>query len=197
MIFQRLVRWLIYKYKKNEIDLIKRRIRIGNESTIEYPIVVEGEELISIGDNVSILAGSRLQTYPKLLSNPGSITIGDNCYLCYRLSMQAGGDIIIEDNVVMASGVSIISYNHGCNPESDIPYMNQPLSTGTITIQSNVWIGEGVKVLPNVVIGHDSVIGAGSVVTKSIPPYSVAVGNPAVVIKEYDFGEHVWKRKKY
>ncbi len=197
MIFHRLVRWAVYKYKENEINRIKSRIIIGDNCMIEYPILIEGEELISIGDNVSICANSRLQTYPKLLSDPGSITIGDNCYFCYRLCIQAGGNITIEDNVVMASDVSIISYNHGYNPESDMPYMNQPLLTGTITIQRNCWIGEGVKILPNVVVGHDSVIGAGSVVTKNIPPYSVAAGNPAIVIREYDFGEHVWKRKKY
>ena len=60
-----------------------------------------------------------------------------------------------------------------------------------VSIGNNVWIGEHVSILPGVTIGEGSVIGANSVVSKSIPPYSIAVGSPAKVIKKYDFEKSV------
>lgn len=63
---------------------------------------------------------------------------------------------------------------------------------GGVTIENGVWIGNNVIILPNVTIGEKSIVGAGSVVTKSIPAYSVAVGNPAHVIKHFDFEANIW-----
>ena len=65
-------------------------------------------------------------------------------------------------------------------------YNRELYSKGGITIEDNVQIGENCVILPGVTIGRNSLVGAGSVVTKSIPPYSVAVGNPAKVIKTFD-----------
>ena len=67
------------------------------------------------------------------------------------------------------------------------------ISVGGVTIENGVWIGNNVIILPNVTIGEKSIVGAGSVVTKSIPAYSVAVGNPAHVIKHFDFEANIWK----
>ncbi|GAB1482744.1 hypothetical protein MASR2M78_15600 [Treponema sp.] len=65
----------------------------------------------------------------------------------------------------------------------DTPPNQRFLSATTVEIQENVWIGEFVTILPGTIIGRGSVIGSNSVVTKSIPEYSIAVGNPAKVIK--------------
>ena len=59
-------------------------------------------------------------------------------------------------------------------------------------IEDNVWIGEGVCILPGVTIGSGSIVGAGSVVTKSLPPHTISVGNPAKPIKRYDFDRREW-----
>ena len=61
-----------------------------------------------------------------------------------------------------------------------------------VKIENGVWIGNNVIILPNVTIGEKSIVGAGSVVTKSIPAYSVAVGNPAHVIKHFAFEATIW-----
>ena len=61
-----------------------------------------------------------------------------------------------------------------------------------IKIENNVWIGANSVVLPGVQIGNHSVIGAGSIITKDIPPYSVAVGNPARIVKRYDMDLKEW-----
>jgi lipopolysaccharide O-acetyltransferase len=63
-----------------------------------------------------------------------------------------------------------------------------------VVIGDNVWIGESVCVLPGVSIGEGCIIGALSVVTKSIPAYSIAVGSPARVVKQFDFEQNKWKK---
>lgn len=72
--------------------------------------------------------------------------------------------------------------------------MNQKLVGKEVRIKSGCWIGEKCILLQGVTIGKKSIIGAGSVVTKDIPDYSIAVGNPARVIKRYNFESHNWER---
>jgi len=103
-----------------------------------------------------------------------------------------GGKIDIGTNVLIASHVLITSENHSIDPECNIEYMNQPLLCSDVKIEDGCWIGEKVCILPGVTIGKKSVIGAGSVVTKNIPAYCIAVGNPARIIKKYDFDSHKW-----
>ncbi|MBQ4055965.1 MAG: hypothetical protein IJD32_02545 [Bacteroidaceae bacterium] len=63
------------------------------------------------------------------------------------------------------------------------PRLRNVTSKGTIVIKDNVWIGDKATILPNVTIGEGAVIAANSVITKDVPPYSVAAGNPAIIIK--------------
>jgi acetyltransferase-like isoleucine patch superfamily enzyme len=93
--------------------------------------------------------------------------------------------IIIEDNVMVGAGVHFYVDNHKFESR-DIPLIEQGYypSEG-ILVKNGAWIGANSIILPGVIIGKNSVIGAGSIVTKSIPDYSVAVGNPAKVIKKF------------
>lgn len=109
-----------------------------------------------------------------------------------HFSAIAGGDICIKKNTLIAGYVAVIGENHGTNPEYGKPYSYQPLVKQDVVIGENCWIGEKVVVLPGVTIGDWCVIGACSVVNKDVPPYSVAVGNPAKVIKRYNFETHSW-----
>ena len=95
--------------------------------------------------------------------------------------------------MLFASNILITNENHGINPENEVPYMNQDLSAKPIEIGDGCWIGEKVCILPGVNIGKKSIVGAGSVVTKSIPAYSIAVGNPAKIIKKYNFDHKKWE----
>ena len=130
---------------------------------------------------------SRLSSYEG-----GSIVIEDNCYIGQFFSILAGGDVTIKKNTLIASYVAIIGENHNMNPEAGIQYGCQPLIKSDVVIGENCWIGEKVIILPGVVIGDWCIIGAGSVVNKSIPSYSIAVGNPARVIKKYSFESKEW-----
>lgn len=98
----------------------------------------------------------------------------------------------IEQNVLMASYISIMGHNHGTDPECEDGYGGQPLVSKPILIKSGAWIGERVCILPGVTIGRKSIIGAGAVVTKDVPDYCIAGGNPARVIKKYDFDTKQW-----
>jgi len=96
--------------------------------------------------------------------------------------LNGKGQIEIGDWVDIAHSVSIESADHGFSSLKD-HIRFQEFTVGKIIIEDDVWIGCGTRILKGVRIGKGSTIGAGSVVTKDIPPYSIAVGNPCVVIK--------------
>lgn len=175
--------------------LLKRKIcRLGKGVVVENPFqygAIPGN--IIIGDNTTILSNARLNSFANSNSSDGKIIIGSGCYICYRFSCLAVANVKIGNNVLIASDVLIAAQNHGIDPECDIEYMNQQLSGEDVTIGDGCWIGEKVCVLSGVTIGKKSVIGAGSVVTKDIPEYCIAVGNPAKVIKRYNFSVHLWE----
>ena len=164
----------------------------GNNSKIFYPYLLGEKEKLFLGKDSTILANSRLQSFSNYGITAKQIKIGNNCYIGFNFSCLNASSIVIGNNVLIASNVLITSLNHGVDPESEIPYMNQNLTSSPVEIGDNCWIGEKVVILPGVKIGKYSVIGAGSIVTKSIPDYSMAVGNPAKVIKKYNFDKHCW-----
>ena len=166
----------------------------GQTSVIHHPAIITGQQNISIGNGTTILNSSRLQIYNYLTGKDSTITIGDNCYIGYRFSALAGGNIKIGNNVLIASDVLITSENHGTDPECETPYMDQPLICQDVTIDHGCWIGEKVTILPGVTIGEKCIIGANSVVTKSLPSYTIAAGSPARIIKTYNFETHRWEK---
>ena len=107
------------------------------------------------------------------------LKIGRNVFINSNLLAMSRGGITIEDDVQIAGNVSLLSNNHDL-------YDRQILLCKPILIQKGAWIGAGVSILAGVSIGKYAVVGAGSVVTKDIPDYCVAVGNPAKVIKQLD-----------
>lgn len=121
-----------------------------------------------------------------------SCVIGNSCSIGNRFSVLTADKVIIKDNNLIASDVLIAAENHGTNPESTASYAQTKLSSKSVVVEEGCWIGEKVIILPGVTIGKRSIIGAGSVVTKTIPPFSIAVGNPAKVIKKYNFKKHCW-----
>lgn len=166
--------------------------KFGEKSKIEYPSILQNTECIEIGSNTIILKNSRIQSFYDGFNNP-IVKIGDGCFIGYNFSLLNASKIEIGNNVLLASNILISSENHGMNPECNLSYMDQPLQSSPVIIGDGCWIGEKVCILPGVVIGEKTIIGAGSIVTKSIPAYSVAVGNPARVIKKYNLELHKWE----
>lgn len=131
---------------------------------------------ISIKGHTEILEGVIIQ------SQGGHIKIGDHCSINPYTIIYGHGNTTIGNNVLIAGGCMIIPSNHAFD-KMDVPINNQNNIKKGITIENNVWIGHGCSILDGVAIGEGSVIAAGSVVNKSVPPFSVVAGVPAVVIK--------------
>ncbi len=134
---------------------------------------------------------STIEDFSTINNGVGDVIIGNNTRI--GLSNVVIGPVMIGDNVMFAQNILLSGLNHGFeNP--DIAPALQKISTAQITVENDVWIGGNVSVTAGVTIGKHSVIGAGSVITKSVPPYSVAVGNPARVIKKYNFESRQWEK---
>lgn len=160
-----------------------KRIFIGRAS------IIRRLKKISFGKNVRIGDFVRIQMYHE----DAKLILKDNVYMGNRNSFLLGGSITIGENTLLASDILITSENHGNDPESSLSYGKQDLICKDVIIGNGCWIGEKVVVLPGVSIGDKSIIGASSVVTKDIPAYCIAAGNPAKVIKKYDFEKGGWK----
>lgn len=127
-----------------------------------------------VGEGANIQRGVDFSAFAKV-SVGRRAWIGVNC--------NVWGSVTIEDEVLMGPDCEIHSFNHGFS-RLDIPIMDQDFTEDRpVHICKGAWIGSSVILLPGVRIGEGAVIGAGSVVTKDIPDYAVAVGNPAVVKK--------------
>lgn len=110
-----------------------------------------------------------------------NIEVGENFFANYGLTILDVGKVTIGDNAQIAPNVSIYTAGHPVHPAS----RNSGYEYGIpITIGNNVWLGGNTVILPGVTIGDNAVIGAGSVVTRDIPPNSIAAGNPCRVIRE-------------
>jgi len=133
----------------------------------------------TVFSKVKFLGKAVIEPYCRLSGDP-LITIGDNFYLnsnCHLL-----GEIKIGENVMIGPKTIIWGRDHGM--ELGMPMKSQNHTKAPIIIGDDVWIGAGVIILKGVEIGEGCVIGAGSTVTKNIPPYFIAVGNPAKPIKK-------------
>ena len=107
------------------------------------------------------------------------------------LGSKITGPVSFGDNILLAQNVVMSGLNHDFeDPTKAI--VNQGFSVKQIVVEDGVWIGASAVVTAGVRIGKNSVVGAGSVVTKDIPPFCVAVGNPAKVVKKYDFDLKNW-----
>lgn len=160
-------------------------MKISFSSSMPINTTIENYNSINIGKHCNFDKRTILRAFndKKIKSN---IIIGDNFCGLNDLKILSYGTVKIGDNVSCAGNVFITSENHGLNPLTE-SFNDNKLEHADVTIGDGVWIGEKVIILPGVNIGKKSIIGAGSVVTKDIPEYSIAVGNPARVIKKWNF----------
>lgn len=155
------------------------QIIIGKDSILSPNCYLSADiptSLLSIGRRCQIFPYAMLMTYG------GSVKIGDDCTVNPFSILYGVGGLEIGNGVRIASHTVIIPANHVYS-DPYTPIFLQGLTTEGIKIEDDVWIGAGVKILDGVTVGKGSVVAAGAVVTKNIPPYAVAGGVPAKVIK--------------
>jgi len=139
----------------------------------------------------SLGAGSTIEDFSTINNGVGDVIIGDNSLV--GMGNVIIGPVSIGNNVILAQNIVASGLNHEYEDPAT-PISRQPVTTAPIIIEDDCWIAANVVITAGVTIGKHCVIAAGSVVTKSIPPFSVAEGNPAKVIKRYDVIAKEWVR---
>lgn len=160
------------------------------------------------GRGVEVGRGTQVSTLGKISVGPGTILgedcwlnnnghdsairIGARCLLGRRNFLNAGASITINDYTLTGPDCMFLGSDHDWSDPMR-PYITTGSTTRhDIRLGVNVWLGAGVKVMKGVSIGHGSVVGANSFVTGSIPPFALAYGVPAKVVKLYNFAEKRW-----
>ncbi|MBB6127535.1 acyltransferase [Mucilaginibacter lappiensis] len=136
-------------------------------------------------------SNSIIEDLATINNGVGDVIIGNNCGI--GIGNVLIGPVSLGNYVMLAQNIVLSGLNHGYEDITTPPRL-QKVTTKQITIHDNVWIGANSVVTAGVTIGKHAIIGAGSVVTKDIPQYSVAVGNPARVIKRYNFTTNSWEK---
>lgn len=134
---------------------------------------------------------SIIESFATINNGVGNVHIGNSTII--GIGNVIIGPVTVGNDVMFAQNIVVSGLNHGFE-DITVPPSRQKVSCKQIVISDNVWIGANSTVTAGVTIGKHSIIGAGSVVTKDIPAYSVAVGNPAKVIKQYNNQSRLWER---
>lgn len=152
--------------------------------------LIYGDGEIRVGDDAQI-GGRNTWAVGYKVSTDARLTIGNRTVVGYQNFLSVAKSVIIGDDTMLASNVQIYDNpNHPLEPDRRLRKESFRLDeTAPVVIGRNVWLATGCIVLPGVTIGDGSVVGAGSVVTRDIPPYTLAAGNPARVIRSLDPAE--------
>lgn len=176
---ERRLRGMAYRTDRTMYDLqlkAKRAIRAYNEA-----MPFDRERGMACLDEAGIVHGRRVYFEPPFYCEYGNIEVGEHFYANTGCVILDVGRVTIGAEVMLGPNVSIYTAGHPIHPESRKSYYEYGLP---ITIGDGVWVGGSVTILPGVTIGENAVIGAGSVVTRDVPPNVIAAGNPCRVIRE-------------
>jgi len=162
-----------------------RNITLGDGVYLDYGTYLHATPGgITIGDNTFVMHGAILHVYNFRDLPHAFIHIGANCIVGEGTVIRGQGGVTIGDAVLIAPDVQILAVEHTFGLP-DVPVMHQGLKARGVTIEDGAWLGAGCIILDGVTVGAGAVIGAGAVVTKDVPPHSVALGVPARVVRDY------------
>lgn len=182
----RLLRWIRYSLWRNRWRTLRRAwlqaqgMQIGpgtllGHVSVPWPHSVRLGRACMLEDNVEL-------HYNGPYTPEVRIDIGDNVYISSGVQFNIEERLLVGRDVMIGSGTRLIDHNHGFS-RRDLPIRAQPSSSAPITIGDDVWLGANVLILKGVQVGCGSIVGAGSVVLRSIPPGQIWAGNPARFLK--------------
>lgn len=158
------------------------RIRIGDNVVVDAQAVLDAKGTATPG--ISVGSGAVIGRGTVLSCKGGRISLGENVNLGLGCTILSETEVLVGDNCIFAAHCYVVAGGNHDFSRIDIPIIQQPsISRGGVRIEEDVWLGARVSVLDGVTIGRGSVVGAGAVVTRDLPPFSVAVGVPAHVVK--------------
>lgn len=181
------IKKLLYFFK-NFISTNMAKIKVkeyGKGFSVGQGTKMYGKGEIKIGRNCHIGGGSFFECRKE-----AKLIVGDDFSCTSNLFISCLGKVVIGNDVLFGNNIRIYDSNHGMDPKKT--YRNQTPEIESVIIESGVWIGDNVIILPGVKIGEKAIIGAGSVVSRSIAPYTMAAGVPASAKKIYDFKRENW-----
>jgi acetyltransferase-like isoleucine patch superfamily enzyme len=188
----------LFRELKNNIFYYYYRLvfgSFGRKSFFKGEVWLTNPKYIFIGKSCQIGPYCRLETFTNygLVKTSPVLIIGDNTSIQHAVHIYCANSVILEKGCLIASGCMITDNNHGTNPIGE-HYVKQPLKSRPTILREDVWLGENVCVLAGSEIGKRSIIRSNSVVVGKIPEYSIASGNPAKVIKKFNFNTNIWER---
>ncbi|MGG5208555.1 acetyltransferase [Chryseobacterium sp. MIQD13] len=183
---------------KMTLNLIRTKFTFSDARIIRFPIDIRGKKFIKVSKGFTTGVGCRIEAYPE--NEQPTLFFGENFQMNDYVHITAMEKVEIGNNVLFASKIYVSDCSHGSyagnendsSPDS-IPH-DRKLFSKPVIIEDNVWLGEFVSVLPGVVIGKGTIVGANSVVSKSLPANVIAVGTPAKPIKKYNFETQRWEK---
>ena len=190
----RLYNSLLQVWRRRRLGIKDAGVRVGSRVQVSHPHLLNIGNGARLRDNVRITGKvtigekSDVRPYVFLNAQDGSITVGSNCSINDYTTLLGSGVISIGNDVRIAAHTVIVAGDHIFS-DPDMPIRLQGVLPKPVVIEDDVWIAANVCILGGVRIGKGSVIGAGAVVTRSISPMSIAVGNPARVIRTRAKGE--------
>ena len=134
---------------------------------------------------------SIIEDFSTINNGVGKVVIGDKTLI--GISNVLIGPLTIGNNVITAQNVVMSGLNHEYSA-INVPISKQKVQTAEIVIEDDCWIAANVVITAGVKIGKHCVVAAGAVVTKDVPPYSIVAGNPARLIKKFNFETNTWTR---
>lgn len=189
-LFKKFANHIRWRYWSKKFGSAKGYVNMGKDITIQNPDTLYFGENVRIGKYSYFLP---LKSFAGVNYNP-KIVIGDGCWIGVRVSFACIDRIELGKNVMVAGYVHITDHSHGYEDIEKPISLQKLISKGPIVIEDQCWIGFGCEILSGVHIGKHSIVAARTVVTKDVPAYSVVAGNPARIVKKYNFETKQWER---
>lgn len=181
------------------ISFLYTKLFFKNVRIIRLPFDIRNAHLIDLGNGLTTGYSCRIEAFP-LDNKKITIKFGNDVQINDYVHITGMESVEIGNNVLMASKIYISDCTHGSYSGNELDShpnlipIKRKYAIKPVKIEDNVWIGESVSILPGVTIGRGTIIGANSVVTKNIPPNCIAVGNPAKIVKTFNFDTNTWNK---